>query len=135
MGSVNLPEAEAKELLDAQAHLWRHVFHFLNSMALKCALELGIPDTIEKHGKSITLLELANSLAIHPNKVPSLHRLMRLLVSSNFISKETSANGESLFALTLSSKLLLTNHPLTQAPFALALLDQTLIDPSLPSFE
>lgn len=129
MGSINFSEEETKELLDAQAHIWSHIFYFLNSMALKCALELGIPDTIQKHGNPMTIEDLANSLHINPNKIPSLSRLIRLLVSSNFLSKKNVSNGEEVFELTLSSQLLLKDHPLSQAPFALGVLS-TLIEPS-----
>lgn len=124
-------EEENKELiLDAQAHIWRNIFYFYNSMALKCAIQLGIPDTIHKHGKPMTLNELANSLSINLNKSPSLSRLMRLLVSSNFFSKKTLPGGEEGFTLTLSSQFLVKDHPLSQAPLALALLDPLLTDPS-----
>ncbi|XP_021719002.1 trans-resveratrol di-O-methyltransferase-like [Chenopodium quinoa] len=122
-------EEKAKgQLLDAQAHIWSHVFYFLKSMALKCAIELGIPDTIHKHGKPMTLKELANSLPILPNKITSLSRLMRLLVSSKFFSMKTLANGEEGFARTLSSQLLLKEHPLSQAPFVVGILDPRLTD-------
>ncbi|XP_056695889.1 trans-resveratrol di-O-methyltransferase isoform X2 [Spinacia oleracea] len=77
---------EAKELLNAQTHIWNHVLSFLNSMALKCAIQLGIPDAIHKHGKPMTLIELADSLSVHPDKAPCLRQLMRLLVHSNFFS-------------------------------------------------
>lgn len=72
MEANSISNEEAKELLDAQTHIWNHMFSFLNSMALKCAIELGIPDAIKKHGKAMTLdeLELAKSLSIHPNKAP-----------------------------------------------------------------
>ncbi|XP_021775650.1 trans-resveratrol di-O-methyltransferase-like [Chenopodium quinoa] len=132
MDQANIyPEEEAKEqLLDAQAHIWRHVFYFLKSMALKCAIQLGIPDTIHKHGKPMTLKELANSLPIIPNKATSLSRLMRLLVSSKFFSMKTLANGEEGFALNLSYQLLLKDHPLSQAPFVIGILDPRLVGPS-----
>ncbi|XP_021718563.1 trans-resveratrol di-O-methyltransferase-like [Chenopodium quinoa] len=123
MDSPVYAKEETKEhLLEAQAHIWSHVFYFLKSMALKCAIELRIPDTIHKHGKPMTLKELANSLPILPNKITSLSRLMRLLVSSKFFSIKTLLNGEEGFALTLSSQLLLKDHPLSQAPFSLTTL-------------
>ncbi|XP_021747938.1 trans-resveratrol di-O-methyltransferase-like [Chenopodium quinoa] len=131
MDSAIYSEEEAKEqLLEAQAHIWSHVFYFHKSMALKCAIQLGIPDTIHKHAKPMTLKELANSLPILPDKFTSLSRLMRLLVSSKFFCMKTLANGEEGLALTLSSQLLLKDHPLSQAPFALGMLDPRLIKSS-----
>lgn len=35
---------EASELFEAIAHLCRHILNYAHSMALSCALELGIPD-------------------------------------------------------------------------------------------
>lgn len=99
-------------------------------MALKCAIHLGIPDAIQKHGKPITLCELANSLSLHPNKAPSLCRLMRLLVHSKIFNKQISVNGEVAFDININSQLLLKNHPLTLAPFALMALDPISIEPS-----
>jgi trans-resveratrol di-O-methyltransferase len=73
-------------LLDAQAHIWNHIFNFINSMSLKCAIELGIPDIIHNHGKPMTLSELTAALPIHPTKASSIYRLMRILNHSNFFA-------------------------------------------------
>uniref|UniRef100_A0A803N8V2 O-methyltransferase C-terminal domain-containing protein n=1 Tax=Chenopodium quinoa TaxID=63459 RepID=A0A803N8V2_CHEQI len=54
---------------------------------------------------------------------------MRLLVSSKFYSMKTLTNGEEGFVLTLSSQLLLKDHPLSQTPFALTVLS-LLTEPS-----
>ncbi|CBI21921.3 unnamed protein product, partial [Vitis vinifera] len=42
----------ATELLQAQVHTWKHTTNFVNSMVLKCAIQLGIPD--EEEGYSLT---------------------------------------------------------------------------------
>ena len=56
MGSLDSIQGESsKALLEAQSHLWSHTFRFINSMALKCAVELGIPDIIHKHNKPCLL--------------------------------------------------------------------------------
>ncbi|CAO2813082.1 unnamed protein product [Amaranthus hypochondriacus] len=130
MSSSPFNEEETKKLLEAQAHIHNYIFNFLNSMALKCALQLNIPDTIHKHGEPMTLSELASSLSIHSSKVPSLYRLIRLLVSSNFLEMKTFTDGEERFSLTLSSELLVNDHPLTLSPFALTLLDPALVNPA-----
>ncbi|XP_057541670.1 trans-resveratrol di-O-methyltransferase-like [Amaranthus tricolor] len=128
--TFTINEDNAKELLEAQRNIWIHTFYYLKSMALKCVLQLGIPDTIHKHGKPMSLNELATSLPIHPNNIPSLNRLMRILESSNFFSKKLLEDGGYGFDLTLSSQLLLKNHPHTQAQFSLTLLEQMVTDPS-----
>lgn len=56
------------ELLEAQTHVWNHIFNFINSMTLKCAIQLGIPDIISKHGKPMTLNELVSALTINLSK-------------------------------------------------------------------
>ncbi|XP_074314973.1 trans-resveratrol di-O-methyltransferase-like [Silene latifolia] len=120
----------SEQLLNAQTHIWTHIFSSLNSMALKCAIQLQIPDTIHNHGKPMTLGELANALILHPTKSASLYRITRLLVHSNFLSKSKLVNGEDTFDLTINAKLLLKDHPMSLAPFALAMLDPTLTKPA-----
>uniref|UniRef100_A0A452ZJQ4 O-methyltransferase C-terminal domain-containing protein n=1 Tax=Aegilops tauschii subsp. strangulata TaxID=200361 RepID=A0A452ZJQ4_AEGTS len=39
----------SEELLQAQVDLWHHALGFVKSMALKCAMELQIPNTIQHH--------------------------------------------------------------------------------------
>ncbi|KAF2283291.1 hypothetical protein GH714_043666 [Hevea brasiliensis] len=85
---VNLADANHDaELLQAQAHVWNHIFNFINSMSLKCAIQLGIPDVIHNHGKPITLSQLISSLPVHPAKARRIPRLMRLLVHSGFFAQ------------------------------------------------
>ena len=56
------------ELFQVQCHLYKHIFSYIDSMSLKCAIQLGIPDTIHNHGQPITLQELVSKLHIHPEK-------------------------------------------------------------------
>ncbi|XP_021766796.1 trans-resveratrol di-O-methyltransferase-like isoform X2 [Chenopodium quinoa] len=120
----------AKELLSAQTHIWNHIYSYISPMALKCAIQLGIPDAIQKHGKPMTLKELAISLSLHPNKALSLGRLMRLLVHSKFFSNQILSSSEEAYDLTVNSQLLLKDHPLTLAPFALMVLDPIFVESS-----
>ncbi|KAM0071767.1 putative O-methyltransferase domain, plant methyltransferase dimerization [Helianthus debilis subsp. tardiflorus] len=83
---LNQSQGEANELFEAQAHIYRHIFNYATSMSLGCALELGIPDIIHNHGKPITIQELVSKLNLPINKTLHLHRLMRLLIHSNFFS-------------------------------------------------
>ncbi|KAL2899850.1 Trans-resveratrol di-O-methyltransferase [Bienertia sinuspersici] len=130
MDPININNASAEELLNAHAHLWNHMYSYLNSMALRCAIQLGISDAIHKQGKAMTLSELAIALSIPPNKAPCISRIMRLLFHSNFFSKRTSSSGEEAFDLTIHSQLLLKDHPLSVAPFALLALDPIVIEPT-----
>ncbi|KAL0413856.1 UNVERIFIED_CONTAM: 8-hydroxyquercetin 8-O-methyltransferase [Sesamum radiatum] len=74
----------SSERLEAQAHIWNQVFNYINSMSLKFATELGIPDFIHKHGGPITLPELVDVLpSIDKSKADCMYRLMRVLKASS----------------------------------------------------
>ncbi|ONK57107.1 uncharacterized protein A4U43_C10F16690 [Asparagus officinalis] len=129
MGSLRV--GSPQELLRAQSHIWNHTFSFINSMSLKCAVELNIPDIIHNHGNSITLSDLSNSLSIPRSKAPCLRRLMSLLVHSKFLSEERIGvnNEESVFSLTVVSQVFLTENKSNASPFLLLMLDQILLRP------
>ncbi|XP_021830901.1 probable O-methyltransferase 3 [Prunus avium] len=124
-------EARAShELLQAQAHIWNHIFSFINSMSLKCAVQLDIPDVIQKHGQPMTLSELVSALPISPTKAHFIPRLMRILVHSGFFARKSlSGGGEQGYALTDASALLLKDNPMSARPFLLAMLNPILTDP------
>ncbi|KAF2283289.1 hypothetical protein GH714_043660 [Hevea brasiliensis] len=130
---VNLADANHDaELLQAQAHVWNHIFNFINSMSLKCAIQLGIPDVIHNHGKPITLSQLISSLPVHPAKARSIPRLMRLLVHSGFFAQAKISEDddqEEAYVLTSASQLLLKDNPLSVTPFLMTMLDPILTRP------
>ncbi|CAB4303740.1 unnamed protein product [Prunus armeniaca] len=117
------------ELLQAQAHIWNHTFSFINSMSLKCAVQLDIPDVIQKHGQPMTLSELVSALPISPTKAHFIPRLMRILVHSGFFASESLNGGEQGYVLTDASALLLKDNPMSARPFLLAMLNPILTDP------
>uniref|UniRef100_A0A224X490 N-acetylserotonin methyltransferase n=1 Tax=Hypericum androsaemum TaxID=140968 RepID=A0A224X490_HYPAN len=121
-----------REILEAQNHVWNHILSLVNSMSLKCAVQLGIPDIIHKHGKPMSPSQLATALAIHPSKAPCVHRLMRFLVHSGFFKHRKMEEGddsEGGYVLTGASKLVLKDNPLSAAPQVLAILDRTMLEP------
>ncbi|XP_047947090.1 8-hydroxyquercetin 8-O-methyltransferase-like [Salvia hispanica] len=123
--------SSSEDLLDAQAHVWNHIFSYINSMALRSSLQLRIPDAIHKHGKPITLSQLADALCINKEKSHGLYRLMRVLVHSNFFDKviiSEQEEREEAYSLTRASRLLIRDDPLSLAPFALALSDPAFVD-------
>ena len=119
------------ELFQVQCHLYKHIFSYINSMSLKCAVQLGIPDIIHNHGQPITLPELVSKLHIHPQKSSYVHRLMRLLVHSGFFAKtEVLENKvEEAYALTPSSRLILKDNVTSHSTLVLAVLDPVLVSP------
>lgn len=113
------------ELLEAQTHIWNHIFNFINSMSLKCAIQLGIPDAIHDHGPNpMPLSLLVSTLQLHPNKTEFIYRLMRLLTHSGFFVVQ-----EEGYMLTNSSRLLLKNNPCAVSPFLLSMLDSAIVEP------
>ncbi|XP_022986324.1 probable O-methyltransferase 3 [Cucurbita maxima] len=124
-------EEKLDELLQSQAHVWNHALKFMNSMALKCAVELGIPDVIHSHAQPMTLSDLVAALRIQPSKAQYLGRLMRLLVHSGFFDADEQEDVR--YSLTPSSRLLLRHtdthsHTTFQIiPFLYLGLDKTTI--------
>ncbi|KAJ7947034.1 O-methyltransferase [Quillaja saponaria] len=106
-----IQENEASEIFQAQTHLYKHMFNFVSSMTLRCAVQLGIPDIIDNHGQPITLPELVLALQVDQTKTSHLQRLMRLLVHNGFfgITKvhDDSREEKEAYVLTPPSKLLL----------------------------
>ncbi|OVA00532.1 O-methyltransferase [Macleaya cordata] len=127
---------EQEERLQGQADIWSHMFAFADSMALKCAVELGIPDIINSHGRPITISEITDAI-ITVSPVPSsspdtncLSRVMRLLVRKRIFSVQIHPeSGQTLYGLTPSSKWLLKDSEFSLAPMVLAELHPWLISP------
>ncbi|XP_020084909.1 trans-resveratrol di-O-methyltransferase-like [Ananas comosus] len=123
---------ESKDLLEAQSHVSNHIFNFINSMSLKCAVELGIPDAVHSNGgKPVSFCELANKLSIPSTRIDDLRRLMRLLVHSGFFTSQKIEKGVGdgkrdveLFLPTINSSLLLKENDISVSPFVLAMLDR-----------
>ncbi|KAL0456493.1 UNVERIFIED_CONTAM: Trans-resveratrol di-O-methyltransferase [Sesamum latifolium] len=122
---------ERSELLEAEAHIWNQVFIYINSMSLKCATELGIPDIIHKHGRPVTLTELVDALpGVDRAKADHVHRLMRTLVHSGFFVLENiDSSGEQGYLLTPASRLLMGDHPMSMKAFVLCTLDSIITEP------
>ncbi|CAI9754899.1 unnamed protein product [Fraxinus pennsylvanica] len=127
-----LPDGEqSSELLRAQSHVWNHMFNFINSMSLKCAIQLGIPDIILKHGKPMTLLELVDTLPINKAKAHGVYRLMRILIHSGFFIEEKISENEEKkgYWLTSASRLLLKEETFSLVPLLLVVSDPILTEP------
>ncbi|TVU51256.1 hypothetical protein EJB05_02667, partial [Eragrostis curvula] len=108
MGSQNkpLPPLTNAELLQAQAELWCHKFAYLKSVALHCAIKLGIPNAISRGAASLS--ELHAVLPVAPSKRPCLSLLMRFLAASGIfrVDDTNPAQGEVIYRLTAVSRLL-----------------------------
>ncbi|KAJ4729850.1 putative O-methyltransferase [Melia azedarach] len=102
--------AEAEASLKGQAEIWLHMFAFVDSLALKCAIELRIPDIIHSHGRPITLSQISSCIDSSSPEISYLERLMRFLVRKKiFTEHHPSDGGQPLYGLTHSSKWLVTD--------------------------
>ncbi|KAK7348716.1 hypothetical protein VNO80_23346 [Phaseolus coccineus] len=127
---------EESEMYHAQIHMYKHVYNFVSSMALKSAMELGVADAIHSHGEAMTISELASALKLHPSKVSVLHRFMRLLTHNGFFAKTTVASRkegggggeETVYDLTPPSKLLIRSKSTCLASIVQGALHSSSID-------
>ncbi|KAL6975762.1 hypothetical protein U1Q18_024557 [Sarracenia purpurea var. burkii] len=128
-----LIEAEAKQ--QGQAEIWQYMFNFVDSMALRSAVELRIADTIHSHGRPITLSQIASgvgssSSSPSPDMITCLSRIMRLLVCKKIFTASRPVDGEeTLYGLTHSSTWLLRDGDTTLAPWILLLMDPIALAP------
>ncbi|CAN1229599.1 Probable O-methyltransferase 3 [Linum grandiflorum] len=114
------------DLFKAQAQIYNRILTYINSMALKSAVELQIPDIIHQNNqKSTTIPQLISSLNIHPSKSTHLERLMRILTHSGFFKEVASG----CYSLTPSSELLVKSNPNCLTPFVSSLLLPEFVSP------
>nr|CAB3456259.1 unnamed protein product [Digitaria exilis] len=81
-----LAEVSPQDLLVALSELHNHLLGYVKSMALKCAVDLRIPEAIHGRGGAATLADIAADTETHPAKVPDLKRLMELLSTSGIFT-------------------------------------------------
>lgn len=111
MASRNSQKAE--ELFQGQALLYMQISgHQLRPMCVKMAVQLGIPDIINNHGKPITLPELVSALKIPPSKASHVQRFMRFLAHNGIFDihheNQEDHELELAYALTPASELLVS---------------------------
>ncbi|CAN1810318.1 Trans-resveratrol di-O-methyltransferase [Linum perenne] len=116
----------ATELLEAQTKLWSHSLGNIKSLAVQCAIELGIPDVIHSHGGSIKLAELTAELGISHAKAPFLGRLMRMLVHLGYLTEGEGGGG---YTLTPLCDLLVKTNPFDARSLVFAANDPIVVDP------
>ncbi|KAL6660628.1 hypothetical protein ACP70R_000020 [Stipagrostis hirtigluma subsp. patula] len=119
------------ELLQAQADLWRHSLYYLKSMALKCAVELGIPTAVYQLGGAASVPDLITALSLPSAKEQFLGRIMRLLAASGVFTTDNSST-DAIYGLTPLSYLLVDgitdDRHINHAPFLLTVTAPHYID-------
>ncbi|KAJ8534220.1 hypothetical protein K7X08_007544 [Anisodus acutangulus] len=107
------------ELLQAETQSWNQLYFFIEHVILKCALQLGIPNAITKHGKPMTLSKLIAALPISPSKFPYFHRLTRLLVRYGLLilqkhednDVDVDDDDKGYYSLTPADSYVMKNGP------------------------
>ncbi|KAJ3692271.1 hypothetical protein LUZ60_012621 [Juncus effusus] len=93
------------------------------SFAMKCAIELNIPNILHARGDNpVSLQDLANSISIPSQNIDMLRRVMRILANRGIFTQP----AENVYGLTTASRLLLFNDSSGMSPFVRGCLDQTL---------
>ncbi|CAN6381164.1 unnamed protein product [Urochloa humidicola] len=98
------------ELLQAQADLWRHSLSYLTPMALRCAVELGIPTAIHRLSGAASPSDLITALSLPSVKLPFLRRLLRLLAAAGVFTIDNSTQ-EGMYCINPVSYLLVHGIP------------------------
>lgn len=104
--------------MHAKAQIWKHIYGFAESLTLKCAIELGVPDILHKHGKPLILSEIAGELTIPSPSMDRLHRIMRFLVHMKLFANVVDGPEEK-YTLTPASKLLVRPEEKNLVSYAL----------------
>ncbi|WVZ49265.1 LOW QUALITY PROTEIN: hypothetical protein U9M48_000639 [Paspalum notatum var. saurae] len=105
----------SEDLIPAQRELFNHLLCYVKSMALKCAVDLGIPTAIHLHGGSATLSEVVAGTRLPVSRKPYVRRLMNLLTISGIFTSSSSdapapgGGDHRSVPLTPASRLLLVD--------------------------
>ncbi|KAG2587631.1 flavonoid O-methyltransferase-like protein Os11g0303600 [Panicum virgatum] len=99
------------ELVQAHVDLWNLTYSYHKSMALQCAVELGIPTAIHRRGGAASLPDLLATLPVPQARKPHLPRLMRFLVVTGVLALDAAPAGDAgssggVYRLTPLSRLL-----------------------------
>ncbi|XP_011622314.1 (R,S)-reticuline 7-O-methyltransferase [Amborella trichopoda] len=110
---------EVQAQAQAQAEAWRLSLAFADSLAVKSAIELGIPDLLQESDTPLSLPEIAMSLPSTSPDTTTLSRIMRFLVRKHvFTSQEIE--DETRYGPTRTSGWLTKQvHRPSLAPFLL----------------
>nr|CAB3490811.1 unnamed protein product [Digitaria exilis] len=109
--SMSSPSSAPDELVQARVELWNLTFGYLKSMALECAVNLGIPNAIHSHGGAASPSDIVTRLGhcVPEHRRPHLPRLMRFLAGTGILAHDhhdSAAGGDGVYRLTPMSRLL-----------------------------
>ncbi|KAM3305063.1 tabersonine 16-O-methyltransferase-like [Capsicum chacoense] len=119
MADHNDQNLTPSELLLAETQSWNQLYFFIEHVTLKCALQLGIPNAILKHGKPMTLSKLMSSLSISPSKYPYFHRVTRIIVRYGLLilqkhednNVDDGDDGKGYYSLAPADRYIMKDGP------------------------
>ncbi|KAF3972546.1 hypothetical protein CMV_003959 [Castanea mollissima] len=88
----------------ADINIWKYIMGFSELAVVKCAIDLGIADAIESHGRPITLSDLSSTLGCAPSP---LYRIMRFLMHRGIFKEKLTTQGSPGYAQTPLSRRLM----------------------------
>ncbi|KAI3964505.1 hypothetical protein MKW92_001671 [Papaver armeniacum] len=129
MGSISIVEKQEVGTKD-QAQLWNIIYGFVDSLVLRCAVEIGIADIIKNNNGSITLAQLSSKLSIPNVNSDYLCRILRYLVHLNILQQETcNAGVNKVYSLKPAGTLLLRDAERNMVPMILGMTQKDFMVP------
>ncbi|BAT86691.1 (RS)-norcoclaurine 6-O-methyltransferase [Vigna angularis] len=118
-GVLSREKVEEEEEAEASVEIWKYIFGFVEMAVVKCAIELGIAEAIEKHGRAMTVSEISSALGCDP---ALLKRIMRFLAHRKIFKAVTMGGSNGYTQTPLSRRLMKEGQ---QSMAALLLLEST----------
>ncbi|XP_049398222.1 acetylserotonin O-methyltransferase-like [Solanum stenotomum] len=109
-------EKKFQQSHEAQANMWKFVFGFTEMAVIKCAIELGIADFLEKNQEPISLNQLSIALGCCSS---SLYRILRFLINRGIFKETSTKSCKSGYVQTPLSRLLIKEGENSMAAFLL----------------
>ncbi|KAJ9563055.1 hypothetical protein OSB04_008215 [Centaurea solstitialis] len=104
----------------------QHIYASLDGVAIRCALELNIPDIINDHDGPVTLAQIAHGINSPSLNVDGLSRLMAFLVHKQIFDQvhhDQPETNEPLYNLNPCSKWLVKDPNTSIAPLVMVVTD------------
>ncbi|KAI3857271.1 hypothetical protein MKX03_027853 [Papaver bracteatum] len=120
---------EEIELIQAHTQIWKYAFSYASSLALRCVVQLGIPDIIHSHGKPMTLSSLADALSLPSARIDPLNSLMRFMIHSGFFATQSLGENREQegYILTATSRILVKANTYTMSSVVLSMVDPFMV--------
>nr|Q9LEL5.1 RecName: Full=3'-hydroxy-N-methyl-(S)-coclaurine 4'-O-methyltransferase; AltName: Full=S-adenosyl-L-methionine:3'-hydroxy-N-methylcoclaurine 4'-O-methyltransferase; Short=4'-OMT [Coptis japonica]BAB08005.1 S-adenosyl-L-methionine:3'-hydroxy-N-methylcocla urine 4'-O-methyltransferase [Coptis japonica] len=115
--------------IKAQAHVWKIIYGFADSLVLRCAVELGIVDIIDNNNQPMALADLASKLPVSDVNCDNLYRILRYLVKMEILRVEKSDDGQKKYALEPIATLLSRNAKRSMVPMILGMTQKDFMTP------